>query len=184
MEKSLTSSKQNDNTLAEIFDARSVAVVGASLDPGKSGHQILKSLLDHGFRGQIFAINPKEREILGVACHSSILDVPSPIDLLVITVPAPQVLTVMSQAVQRGDVKGAVVVSAGFAETAVPEWVEAESQVGADGQVVRNPRHRPELQWHYQLRELTSTRVLLRGSPLTVERSATSRRVGQQAAPC
>lgn len=129
MEKSLTDSKQNDNTLAEVFDAKSVAVVGASVDPGKSGHQILKSLLDHGFRGQIFAINPKEREILGIACHSSILDVPSPIDLLVITVPAPQALAVMEQAAQRGDIKGAVVVSAGFAETAVPEWVEGERRL-------------------------------------------------------
>src|SRR5208282_4286700 len=129
MKTPLTVSNQNDTALAGIFDARSVAVVGASLDPGKSGHQILKSLLVHKYRGQIYAINQKEREILGVACHSSILDIPGPIDLLVITVPAPQVLSVMAQAVQRGDVKGAVVVSAGFAETAVPEWVEAEAKL-------------------------------------------------------
>ncbi len=129
MEKALAVSNQNENALAGVFDARSVAVVGASLDPGKSGHQILKSLLDHQYRGQIFVIHPKEREILGVACHSSILDIPSPIDLLVITVPATQVLSVMSQAAQRGDIKGAVVVSAGFAETAVPEWVDAEAKL-------------------------------------------------------
>ena len=127
MENSLAVSDQN--ALAGIFDAKSVAVVGASPDPGKSGHQILRSLLVHKYRGQIYAVNQKEREILGVACHSSILDIPGPIDLLVITVPAPQVLPVMAQAVQRGDVKGAVVVSAGFGETAVPEWVEAEAKL-------------------------------------------------------
>jgi acetyltransferase len=129
MHKSLAVIQKAASSLAEIFDARSVAVVGASADPGKAGYQVLKTLLTMGYQGQVFAVNPKEREILGVACHASILDIKSPLDLLVISLPAPHVLGAMKQAVQRGDIRGAVVLSAGFAETAVPEWVEAEHEL-------------------------------------------------------
>jgi acyl-CoA synthetase (NDP forming) len=130
MEISQALSQEAANTqLAEIFNPRSIAVIGASGNPAKSGYQILKTLIDEGYRGQIFAVNPKEREILGVVCYASILDVPAPLDLLVISLPAPQVLAVMAQAAQRGDIKGAVVVSAGFSETAIPEWEEAERKL-------------------------------------------------------
>jgi acetyltransferase len=117
------------DSLSDIFDSKSVAVVGASADPGKAGYQVLKTLLTMGYQGQVFAVNPKEREILGVACHASILDIPSRLDLLVISLPAPHVLATMRQAVQRGDIRAAVVLSAGFSETAVPEWVEAEREL-------------------------------------------------------
>ena len=103
MHKSLAVTQKAASSLAEIFDARSVAVVGASADPGKAGYQVLKTLLTMGYQGQVFAVNPKEREILGVACHASILDIKSPLDLLVISLPAPHVLGAMKQAVQRGD---------------------------------------------------------------------------------
>jgi len=122
---------QNRTTghLAEIFDAKSVAVIGASADPGKAGYQVLKTLLTMGYQGQVFAVNPKEREILGVACHASILDIQTRLDLLVISLPAIHAVGAMKQAAQRGDIQGAIVLSAGFSETAVPEWVEAEREL-------------------------------------------------------
>jgi len=129
MHKSLAVTPKAIHSLSDIFDARSVAVVGASADPGKAGYQVLKTLLTMGYQGKVFAVNPKEREILGVTCHSSILDIKSPLDLLVISLPATHVLGTMRQAVQRGDIQGAVVLSAGFSETAVPEWVEAEREL-------------------------------------------------------
>ena len=49
--------------LAEIFAARSVAVIGASSDPNKAGYQVLKKLLSAGYDGRIYAVNPREREI-------------------------------------------------------------------------------------------------------------------------
>ena len=115
--------------MAEIFDAKSIAIVGASADPGKAGYQVLKTLLTMGYQGQVFAVNPKESEILGVACHTSILDIPSRLDLLVISLPAIHAVGAMKQAAQRGDIQGAIVLSAGFSETAVPEWVEAEREL-------------------------------------------------------
>jgi acetyltransferase len=129
MHKSLAVTPKAIHSLSDIFDARSVAVVGASADPGKAGYQVLKTLLTMGYQGKVFAVNPKEREILGVTCHSSILDIKSPLDLLVISLPATHVLGTMRQAVKRGDIQGAVVLSAGFSETAVPEWVEAEREL-------------------------------------------------------
>ena len=129
MHKSLAVTPKAIHSLSDIFDAKSVAVVGASVDPGKAGYQVLKTLLTMGYKGKVFAVNPKEREILGVTCHSSILDIKSPLDLLVISLPATHVLGTMRQAVQRGDIKGAVILSAGFSETAVAEWVEAEREL-------------------------------------------------------
>src|ERR1039457_2611656 len=130
MENSLALSQEAANSqLAEIFNPRSIAVVGASGNPVKAGYQFLRTLIAGGYRGKIFPVNPKEREIMGVLCYASILDVPAPLDLLVISLPAPQVLAVMSEAAQRRDIKGAVIVSAGFSETASPEWVEAERKL-------------------------------------------------------
>jgi len=117
------------NPLLDIFDAKSVAVVGASADPGKAGYQVLKTLLTMGYEGQVFAVNPREREILGVACCASILDIQTRLDLLVISLPAIHAVGAMKQAAQRGDIQGAIVLSAGFSETAVPEWVEAEREL-------------------------------------------------------
>ncbi|MFW5488239.1 MAG: acetate--CoA ligase family protein [Desulfovibrio sp.] len=116
-------------TLNEIYNARSIALIGASQDPNKAGYQVLKLLIDEGYEGKVFPVHPKESEILGLKCYPSILDIPDAVDIMVVAVSAKVVLNVMKQAEQRGDVKGAVVLSAGFAETAVPELVEAEAEL-------------------------------------------------------
>ena len=116
-------------TLNEIYNARSIALIGASQDPNKAGYQVLKLLLDVGYEGKVYPVHPKEPEILGRKCYPSILDIPDAVDVMVVAVSAKVVINLMKQAEQRGDVKGAVVLSAGFAETGVPELVEAEAEL-------------------------------------------------------
>ncbi len=116
-------------TLNEIYNARSVAVIGASQDPTKAGYQVLNQLLQQGFTGKVFPVHPKLDKILDCKCHPSILDIDEPLDVMVIAVSAKVVISVLQQAEQRGDVKGAVILSAGFAETGVPELIAAEAEV-------------------------------------------------------
>jgi len=116
-------------SLHQIFESRSVAVVGASKDPFKAGHQVVRTLLAAGYLGKIYPVNRNEKEILGLPCYSSIAEIKEPLDLIVISLPGKAVITVMQEAEQRGDVKGVVVLSAGFAETAIPENVEVQRQL-------------------------------------------------------
>lgn len=102
--------------LDTFFRPRSIAVVGASREPEKVGHRIIKNLIEYGFKGHLFPINPKADEILGLKCYNSILDVPEPVDLAVIVVPGKLVPMVAEECGKKG-VKGIVVISAGFSET-------------------------------------------------------------------
>ena len=99
-----------------IFDPRSVAVIGASGVPYKWGGMMIQRLSLTGFKGAIYPINPRENEIQGLPVYRTVLDVPHEIDLAVITVRAEAVPQAMRECVQKG-IKGAVVISAGFAET-------------------------------------------------------------------
>ncbi|WP_022852461.1 acetate--CoA ligase alpha subunit [Thermodesulfatator atlanticus] len=99
-----------------FFKPKTVAVIGASREPGKVGHDVLRNLLDFNFPGHIFPINPKADEILGLKAYPSILEVPEDVDLVVIAVRAPFVPEVIDQCGQKG-VKAAVVLTSGFKET-------------------------------------------------------------------
>ena len=89
----------------------------------------MRTLLAAGYLGKIYPVNPSVKEILDLPCYSSIAEIKEPLDLIVISLPAKVVITVMEQAEQRGDVKGAVVLSGGFAETAIPGNVETQRQL-------------------------------------------------------
>lgn len=102
--------------LAPFFEARSVAVVGASSDPSKIGGSVLANLRAAGFDGRIVPVNARHAVVQGLAAVPSLLDVADPIDLAVVAVPAAGVLPALQQCVARG-VKGAVVISAGFRES-------------------------------------------------------------------
>ncbi|HEX9818421.1 MAG TPA: acetate--CoA ligase family protein [Methylomirabilota bacterium] len=101
--------------LGPFFDARSVAVIGASGDPAKVGGSVLANLRAGGFPGRLVAVNAARPVVQGLPAVPSILDVEGPIDLAVVAVPAPAVLPVLRQCVTRG-VPGAVVISSGFRE--------------------------------------------------------------------
>ena len=102
-------------TLALFLDPSSVAVIGASRDPGKVGGSVLANLRAARFAGRILPINAHADMVQGIPSAPSILAVEGPVDLAVITVPAPAVLPALKECVAKG-VAGAVVISAGFRE--------------------------------------------------------------------
>ncbi len=106
---------------------RSIAVIGASADPQKLGNAVLVNLIESGFPGEIYPINLKENEILDLKAYPSVLDVPSPVDLVVIVVPGRFVVDVLEESGQKG-VKGAIIISAGFGE-AGPEGKKREQEL-------------------------------------------------------
>jgi acetyl coenzyme A synthetase (ADP forming)-like protein len=100
----------------ELIYPESIAVVGASGNPEKVGHAVLKNILDGGFEGSVYPINPKSKTILGTKCYSSLLDIPQNIDCAVIVVNRDIVLPIMKDCAKKG-VKAAIVISSGFGET-------------------------------------------------------------------
>ncbi|MHA1470352.1 MAG: CoA-binding protein, partial [Candidatus Asgardarchaeia archaeon] len=101
--------------LSHIFEAKSVAVIGASRNPEKLGYKILKNILDAGYKGKVYPINPKADEILGLKAYPSISEVPGDVDLAVFVIPAKFVPSTLRECAKR-NVKGAVIISGGFAE--------------------------------------------------------------------
>ncbi len=102
--------------ILKLLRPESVAVIGASRHPEKIGYQVVKNLLDSGFpRDKIFPVNPRAKEILGLKAYPTILDVPEPVDLAVIVVPAPIVPRVLEEAGKKG-VKAAAIITSGFKE--------------------------------------------------------------------
>lgn len=102
-------------SLDRLFRARSVAVVGASQTPGKTGHTILKNIVDGGFTGSLFPVNPRAQEILGLPAYPTIAAIGKPVDLAVVVVPAPAVPSVIRDAAGAG-VKAAAIITGGFGE--------------------------------------------------------------------
>ena len=98
-----------------FFEPRGVAVIGATPNPLKGGNAILKNLL-LGYRGGIYPVNPRYREIDGLPCYPSVSAVPGPVDLAIIFVPAPLVPAAVEDCAAKG-VPGVMVESGGFAET-------------------------------------------------------------------
>jgi len=104
------------SSLDFIFNPGQIAVIGASRSPQKIGYAVLDNIINSGFAGSIFPINPREEEIAGLKTYCSILDVKAPVDLAVICVPAKHA-TVVAEECGRAGVKGLIVISAGFKET-------------------------------------------------------------------
>lgn len=109
------SEADHTSNLDSFFNARTVAVVGASTNPDKLGHVILANILFGGYTGRVYPINPKEKEILGSAVLSSIDEIPEKLDLVVIVVPAALVPGVLRQAASKG-AGAAIIISGGFRE--------------------------------------------------------------------
>jgi acyl-CoA synthetase (NDP forming)/GNAT superfamily N-acetyltransferase len=102
-------------SLDRVLAPRSVAVVGAGADPASFGHQVLANIVRGGYRGALYAVNRSGHRIAGVRAYTSLDDVPTPLDVVVIAVPAVAVLGVAQQAAAH-HVAGLVVIAAGFAE--------------------------------------------------------------------
>ncbi|MFC1659962.1 acetate--CoA ligase family protein [Gemmatimonadota bacterium] len=101
--------------LDPFFRPESIAVVGASRNPGTIGYQIVDNLLRHRFTGVIYPVNPYARTIHSILAYPSVTEVPGEVDLAVIVVPKELVLEVADACGEKG-VKALVVISAGFKE--------------------------------------------------------------------
>jgi len=101
--------------LDSFFRPGSVAVIGASRTPGKVGHDVVRNLIDAGYDGPVYPVNPKADEVLGLRCYRSVDRVEGPVELAVIAVPAKFVLEAIGQCAEKG-VGGVIVISAGFKE--------------------------------------------------------------------
>jgi acetyl coenzyme A synthetase (ADP forming)-like protein len=101
--------------LESFFKPTTIAVVGASKNPTKIGHAALKNILISDYECKVYPINPKEKEILGIKCYKKINDVPTSIDLVLISVPAKIVSQILKDCVEK-KVKNAIIISSGFSE--------------------------------------------------------------------
>ena len=115
------------HSIKPFFEPRSVAVIGASRSRGKVGGQMLWNIKSAGFRGDLYAVNPSGGEIDGVRSYKTVSDIPGPVDLAVITVPAKLVEGAVDECIRKG-IKALVVISAGFAEVG-PEGRAAQDAV-------------------------------------------------------
>lgn len=102
--------------LDNFFKPRSVAVIGASRNPAKIGHVILKNLIDGGFRGRVFPVNPEASSILGYRAYDSVSKINELVDLAVIAVPAELVLKVVNEC-HKKKIMDVLIVTAGFGES-------------------------------------------------------------------
>ncbi|MBU1741327.1 MAG: acetate--CoA ligase family protein [Proteobacteria bacterium] len=102
-------------SLDRILNAESVAVVGASRVETKRGFQAIRTLLDEKFEGKIYAVNPREKRVLGFPCYAKVSDIEDPVDLALITTPAATIPAVLEDCGQKG-VAGAVIIAGGFRE--------------------------------------------------------------------
>ncbi len=107
-----------------LLHPRSVAVIGASTDPTKIGYVALTNLLSADFAGTVYPVNPEHRSVRGVRAYPSVVDIPDPVDLALVAVPAEVVESVLDGALAKG-VKTLLIVSGGFAE-AGPHGLHAE----------------------------------------------------------
>ena len=99
-----------------IFRPRSIAIIGASNEDGKIGNSVIKNIVNGGYTGEIYPVNPKSDEVYGRKAYKSIADVPGEVDVAVFTIPAKFVAAAMEDAGRKG-VAGAVLIPSGFAET-------------------------------------------------------------------
>jgi acetyl coenzyme A synthetase (ADP forming)-like protein len=113
-------------SILPIFYPRSIAVVGASRTPGSIGARLFSNLVGSGFTGAVYPVNPKAGVVHSVRAYPSILDIPDPVDLAFIVVPAHFALDAVRECAEKR-VKGLVVISAGFSE--VPGGEDLERQI-------------------------------------------------------
>ena len=103
-------------SLDRIFNAESVAIIGASKVETKRGFQAIKTLLDEKYEGKIYPVNPKEKSVLGFRCYPKVSHIQGPVDLALITTPAKTIPAVLEECGLKG-VAGAVIIAGGFRES-------------------------------------------------------------------
>lgn len=101
--------------LAPFFSPAGVAIIGASTNPNKLSHGILKNMKLYGFEGGIYPVNPKADAILDLEAFPDVSEVPDPVDLAVVVLPAPMTPDILRSCGERG-IKAVIIISGGFRE--------------------------------------------------------------------
>ncbi|MEO5764760.1 MAG: acetate--CoA ligase family protein [Casimicrobiaceae bacterium] len=116
-------------SMNRIMKPDAVAVIGASLEDGKIGNSVMKNLINGGYQGEIYPINPSASEIMGRKAYKSVKDVPGVIDVAVFAIPAKFVAAALIEVGEKG-IPGAVLIPSGFAETGNVEGQKEIQQIG------------------------------------------------------
>jgi acetyl coenzyme A synthetase (ADP forming)-like protein len=108
--------KRRGKLLEDFFQPTAVVVIGASEKPSSVGRVVLENILDSGYSGKVFAVNPSYDHVFDLTCYPSILELPETPDLAVIIIPAADVRGVLEECGSKGT-KAAAIISAGFKES-------------------------------------------------------------------
>jgi len=104
-----------NNVLNKVLSPDTIAIVGASNDPTKRGYKAMMGLIDDGYEGDIYPINPKANKILGCKAYATLALIPLNVDMALICTPAKTIPSLIQQCGERG-VKGVIILASGFAE--------------------------------------------------------------------
>lgn len=122
------STSANVGELEAIFQPHSIAVIGASANPQSQGYDYVRSLLEHGYKGAIYPVNPQLVELFGLKAYPSLRQVPGPVDYVISCIPAPGVLALVKDCRQKG-VKAIHFFTARFSETGREEAALLEQKL-------------------------------------------------------
>ena len=114
--------------LEEILHPRSIAITGASKNPAVAGYYFTHHLLNYGYQGRIYPVNPNYQEVLGLKAYPTLKDIPGTVDYVISCVPAGEVLNILADCPPKG-VKAVHLYTARFSETGRPEAAEAEQAI-------------------------------------------------------
>ncbi len=114
--------------LDRIFHPRAIAIIGASASPEKVGAMCLRNLLEAGFRGKIYPVNPSLSELFGLRAYPSVRAIPGEIDLAIITIPARLTIPAIEECAAKG-VKGAILVTSGFKEVGTEVGLDLQDKI-------------------------------------------------------
>src|SRR5664280_864436 len=124
--------RKRKQPLDVFFSPKTVAVIGATENPGTVGRTVLWNLVTSPFGGTVYPVNPKRPSVLGVKAYASISDIPASVDLAVIITTPASIPGIIRECGENG-VQGAIVISAGFKEIG-PEGAELERQLLVEAQ--------------------------------------------------
>ncbi len=111
----MNTTNKTASAIHTILNTKSLAVVGASANRDKWGYMFIENIIAGGYEGELYGVNPREKEILGVKIFSSVKDLPDSVDTLIVCVPVNSVVDVINQAKQKR-VKGIILITSGYRE--------------------------------------------------------------------
>ena len=117
-----------ESELYRLFYPRGIAIVGASKNPSKIGHIVLKNILDGGYKGRVYPVNPTAESVLGLPCYPNVSSINGEVDVVIVSVPADKTIEVAEDAGRAG-AQFLVVLSSGFKEVGNKELEERLVQV-------------------------------------------------------